>query len=264
MRRLRVPPVLSGPRSPSIAITRLSRSLGPRTRHTARRVADAVLAPAVGSVNGGRRPGAVAITFDDGPDPETTTPILAALDVAGARCTYFLLVAQAERYPGLVHDIRDAGHEIALHGIDHTPLPRLGHRGALRTLVEARRRLEEVAEVPVRYYRPPYGAQSPASWLAARRAGLQVVVWSADAADWEEGSAQDVAGRALARLADRGVLLLHERLEPGPDGEPVATTFDRAAMTGAVLAGVAAEGLRPVTVGDLTAAGARRTAWFRG
>jgi peptidoglycan/xylan/chitin deacetylase (PgdA/CDA1 family) len=248
----------------SSSLTRLSRSLGPRARRAARTLADAVLAPVVGSVNGGRRSGLVAITFDDGPDPGTTAPILSALEGAAARCTYFLLVGQAERHPGLVRDIRDAGHEIALHGIDHTPLPRLGHRAALRTLVDARRRLEDVAGTTVRYYRPPYGAQTLPSWLAARRAGLQVVVWSADAADWEDGTVDDVAGRGLARLTDRGVLLLHERLEPGPDGEPVTTTFDRAALTSAVLAGVAARGLRPVPVGELTAHGARRTAWFRG
>ncbi|WP_136518716.1 polysaccharide deacetylase family protein [Cellulomonas telluris] len=243
--------------------TRLRRSAGPRTRRALRRTADALLAPAFGSVRGGRPSGQVAVTFDDGPDPVTTPAILQVLEEAGARCTYFLLVPQAEQHPDLVARIRDAGHEIALHGLDHTPLPRLPHATAVRTLREARHRLEAVAGTPVRLYRPPYGAQSPSSLLAARRAGLDVVVWSADAADWEERPSADVASLGLARLADGGILLLHERLEPGPDGTAVVTSFDRAAMTRDVLTGLHAAGLRAVRVDELTRAGAVRTAWFR-
>lgn len=236
--------------------------LGPRARRAARRAADTVLRP-VGSVNGGRDARSVAVTFDDGPDPDVTPQLLRVLSEHGARCTFFLLVVQAERFPELVRAIADAGHEIALHGMDHRPLPRLGHRGALRYLRDARRRLEEVAGRPVRWYRPPYGLQSLASWAATRRAGLDVVVWSADAADWEDDPVGTVLGRAVAALTPGGVLLLHERLEPGPDGEPVHTRFDRAALVDLLLREVDERGLTAVTVGELSPRGLRRTAWFR-
>jgi peptidoglycan/xylan/chitin deacetylase (PgdA/CDA1 family) len=239
-------------------------SLGPRWRRVARATADALLGRAVGSIGGARRPTRqVAVTFDDGPDPDVTPLLLDELRRHDTRCTFFLLVPQAERHPELVRAIVQDGHEIALHGLDHRPLPSLTHRDATRTLTEARARLERVAGLPVRFYRPPYGSQSLGSWAAVRRAGLEVVVWSADAADWEDRSARDVAATGTRRLQPGGILLLHERLEPGPDGSPVVTSFDRIEMTRLVLDGVAAAGGAAVTVGELVAPGARRTAWFR-
>ncbi|MBU4215679.1 MAG: polysaccharide deacetylase family protein [Actinobacteria bacterium] len=237
------------------------RLLGPGARRWARSAADAVLAP-ISSLNGGRTPGEVAVTFDDGPDPTVTPALLALLARRQVTCTFFLLVDQAEQHPDLVHAIAAAGHEIALHGLDHRPLPPLGHRGALRYLRDARRRLEAVAGQSVRWYRPPYGKQSPASWAAARRAGLDVTVWSADAGDWEDVQAADVAALAHERLADGGILLLHERVEPGPAGEPVETHFDRVEVVDLVLNDLRDRGLRPVTVGTL-ARRPHRTAWFR-
>ncbi|WP_448631440.1 polysaccharide deacetylase family protein [Cellulomonas soli] len=185
-------------------------------RTAARRTADAVLGPVLGSVAGGRRTDHVAITFDDGPEPGTTPGLLALLARRGVHCTFFLLVRQAEEHPELVRAIGDGGHEIALHGIDHRPLTSLRHGDAVRMLHEARARLEAVAGRPVTRYRPPYGKQTPASWLAARRAGLEVVVWSADADDWVDRPATQVAAIAAENLRGGGVLLLHERVEPGP------------------------------------------------
>lgn len=235
--------------------------LGPRTRRALRRGADVVLRP-VGSINGGRDPGQIALTFDDGPDEQVTPALLTVLAHHGARATFFMLVDQAERRPDLVRTVREAGHEIALHGLDHRPLPRLGHRAAVAYLRDARRRLEAAAGAPVLWYRPPYGLQSPGSWAAVRRAGLEVVVWSAEAADWEDDPLTVVLARAVAGLTPGAVLLLHERLEPGPEGEPVHTGFDRAALVDLLLTEADERGLTAVTVADLSRGGPRRTAWF--
>lgn len=242
----------------------IARASMPRwVRTGARRAADATLAPLVGSVRGGRATDRVAVTFDDGPDPDVTPALLDLLDELGVRCTFFLLVPQAERYPALVRRAVDAGHELALHGLDHRPLTSLRHGEAVDTLRAARRRLESVAGTQVGRYRPPYGKQSLTSWFAAHRAGLEVVVWSADAADWVDQTPDEVAATAARRLAPGGILLLHERIEPGPGGEPVSTSFDRVAVARTVLTDLRARGLEPGSVDELVrAAGPRRTAWF--
>jgi len=232
-------------------------------RRAARRTVDAVVGPVAGSLAGGRTAHAVAVTYDDGPEPTVTPHLLDVLDEHGARCTFFVLVPLAEEHPDLVLDAIARGHEIALHGLDHTPLTDWSHRAAVATLRTARARLEQVTGTPVTRYRPPYGKQTPATWLAARRAGLEVVVWTCDAADWVDATEHEVAQRGLARLSPGGVLLLHERIEPGPRGEPVSTSFDRVTVARLVLAELAARGLEARTVDALVAeAGPRRTAWF--
>jgi len=232
-------------------------------RRGARRTVDTVVGPVAGSLAGGRSTRAVAVTYDDGPEPTVTPHLLDVLDEHGARCTFFVLVPLAEQHPALIREALARGHEVALHGLDHSPLTDQSHRQAVATLREARARLEQVTATPVTRYRPPYGKQSPATWLAARRAGLEVVVWTCDAADWVDAPAPEVAARGLARLAPGGVLLLHERIEPGPRGEPVSTSFDRVAVARLVLGELAARGLEARTVDALVAeAGPRRTAWF--
>ena len=231
-------------------------------RRRIRRFVDAVAAP-LGSWREATDGTVVAVTFDDGPDPRVTPALLDVLDAHAVHSTFFLLVDQAERHPEMARAIAARGHEVGLHGLDHRPLPPLGGRQAHAYLLDARRRLEAIAGRPVRWYRPPYGRQTPATWFAARRAGLDVVVWSADAADWLDDEQAVVTRRALDGLHPGGILLLHERVEPGPDGEPVHTGFDRPALVDAVLSDAAARGLSAVTVGDLVRRGGRRSLWWR-
>lgn len=236
--------------------------LGPDARRRVRRALDPMTAP-LGSWRSSTDPAIVALTFDDGPDPDVTPRLLDVLDAHGARSTFFLLVGQAEQHPDLVRAIGVRGHEIALHGFDHRPLTSLPTRSVAGQLATARRRLEAVAERPVHWYRPPYGKITPGRWLAARRAGLDVVIWSADAADWEDDGLPAVTARATAAARPGAIVLLHERVEPGPAGEPVTTSFDRPALVDALLSDVAARGLTAVTVGVLVERGGRRSLWWR-
>ena len=238
--------------------------LGPRGRRQARAAIDAIAAPFVGSIRATRATGRVAITFDDGPDAEVTPRLLETLAALEARCTFFLLAKQARAHPDLARDLREAGHEIALHGDDHRRLTELDHRSAVLYLRAARQELAGLTGSDVRYYRPPYGSQSVASYLAARRAGLEVVVWSADAADWTDRPVGQVARDGLDGLAGGGILLLHERLEPDPRNGAPTTTFDRTDLARRVIEGARERGWEPGTVGELVRTdGARRTAWFR-
>ena len=243
--------------------------LGPGPRRVLRRLADLALAPAFGSWNAGRASGSVALTFDDGPDPDVTPALIDRLAELDVRATFFLLTLRAERFPDLVARLTDAGHEIALHGLDHRRITGMPARQARGYLDDARRRLEQVVGRAVTMYRPPYGSQSMASLVAARRAGLQVVVWNGDAQDWEDRPAPLVVRAAVDACKPGGILLFHERLEPDPShSDPVraapVTTFDRVAVISDVIDAVRSRGLLPCAVGDLAArAPMVRTAWFR-
>jgi peptidoglycan/xylan/chitin deacetylase (PgdA/CDA1 family) len=238
--------------------------LSARTRARVRRVVDLGAARLLGSIRAARAEDAVAITLDDGPDPHVTPRLLEVLAARGAHATFFVLLDRAATYPSLIRRMVADGHQVALHGPDHRRLTTLPPRAVAARLRTAREQLEQLTGSPVRWFRPPFGAQSLRTYLAARSAGLRVVVWSADARDWVQRSPESVAADALAGLHPGAILLFHETLAPDPDRPSAVTSFDRVAACALVLDGVAARGWRAVTVGELLASAAPvRTAWFR-
>lgn len=242
----------------------LAARLSPQARRTVRRLTDRALAP-IGSLRGvrtGER--IIALTYDDGPDPEHTPAVLDALAEVGARATFFQLVGRAERHRDLVRRVVEAGHEVALHGIDHTRLTSLPAVRVAGLLREGRERLEAVTGQQVRFFRPAYGSQTLRTLLAARRAGLYPVVWGASADDWREGTPVEVVRRVLPRVGPGEIVLLHDGFEK-PDGDPLpAPTFDRGETTRILLGALADAGYATATVGRLLhTAPAWRTAWFR-
>ena len=242
----------------------LRERIPPERRAQVRRWVDLAGARALGSVNGSLSAREVAVTLDDGPDPDVTPRVLDVLAERGAAATFFVLVSQARRHPDLVRRAVAEGQEVALHGIDHRRITRGSHAQAVAYLRAAREELEDLAGVEVRLFRPPFGAQSVSTWLAARRAGLTVVAWTCDGDDWVDRDVALVAETSMARLEPGGILLLHERLEPDPERDAPTTGFDRARLVDLVLDAVTARGWRAVTVGRLISdAPARRTLWLR-
>jgi peptidoglycan/xylan/chitin deacetylase (PgdA/CDA1 family) len=98
-----------------------------------------------------------------------------------------------------------------VHGWDHRATPLVPAGRLAEQLRRARDTVEEVAERPVRWYRPPYGALSPGTFRAAGAAGLQTVLWSAWGRDWEARATSLRVHRTLHRtLAPGGTVLLHD------------------------------------------------------
>jgi peptidoglycan/xylan/chitin deacetylase (PgdA/CDA1 family) len=196
----------------------------------------------------------VALTYDDGPDP-TQTPAL--LDVLGERqvsATFFVLVEQAEAHPEVVRRMVREGHEVALHGIDHTALTTVSGAEAARRIRSGKQRIEALTGRPIRYFRPAFGDLSVTACLAARRTGMDVVIWSAWAQDWIDASAQEVADRAVRALHPGAIVLLHDTtgLRDPADPRP-RPTFSRADVARRILAGAGEAGYQTVGLTDLLA-----------
>src|SRR5689334_24564957 len=109
-----------------------------------------------------------------------------------------------------MNQVVDAGHEIALHGVDHVRLTTLPSHEVRNRLRSGRERLEDAVQREVRWFRPPYGAQTPLTWWAARRIGLQPVVWNCAAYDWQDVPPTAIAERVLAGVSSGAVVLLHD------------------------------------------------------
>ncbi len=196
-----------------------------------------------------------SLTYDDGPDPRSTPGVLDTLARHGARATFFVLSGPARRHPALVRRILDEGHELALHGRDHRSLLTMSDREAVATVRDARAEVEDVAGLPVRLYRPPYGEHTMGQARGVRRLGLELTIWSGRAFDWVDDAPQAVADRAVAAVFPGAVLLLHdtradpETLRPGER----LPAFDRGDVLERILAATRADGYAEATTGELLA-----------
>src|SRR5690606_21873282 len=128
--------------------------------------------------------GQVALTFDDGPHPETTRAVLEALSGTAHRATFFVLGDKARRHPDVVREIHEAGHSLGVHGDFHDRLHSFRHPTRVRRELEAARAsVERATGVRPRIFRPPLGHTTPLTVFGARRAGMTIVGWSARAYD---------------------------------------------------------------------------------
>ncbi|MFO7181124.1 MAG: polysaccharide deacetylase family protein [Pseudomonadota bacterium] len=157
----------------------------------------------------------VALTFDDGPHPETTRAVLAALAPTAHRATFFVLGEKARRHPDVVREIHEAGHTLGVHGDFHDRLHSFRAPGRVRREIEAARAsVERAAGVRPRLFRPPLGHTTPLTVSGARRAGMAIVGWSARAYDGLRSSRpEDVIQRLRPGLTDGAIVLLHDAAE---------------------------------------------------
>ena len=202
-------------------------------------------------------PGRAVLTFDDGPDPETTPRLLDALAEHGATATFFVLADPVRAHPEVLRRVVREGHHVALHGLDHRRLPQLGSRAALAWLRESRSLVEQAIERPVTHFRPPHGAQSPRTWSMARALGLRVVLWDGTTWDWREATPEERVAKALESARPGSILLAHDGAHHEPGTPEPARDVDKVTLLHDVVAAYGVRGLRFVSLEDALADGAR-------
>jgi peptidoglycan/xylan/chitin deacetylase (PgdA/CDA1 family) len=148
------------------------------------------------------RPGELALTFDDGPNPAFTPQLLDLLATHNLRASFFLVGSDAAREPALVREIAAAGHLIGGHSFHHIHLALASAVRVREQLLRCKETLEQITGLPVRYFRPPYGARRPYVLRTAREMGMLPVLWNAMTSDWSETS-PDAITRRLAGKIDR-------------------------------------------------------------
>lgn len=163
------------------------------------------------SLSGLGAPGHVAVTFDDGPQPESTPAFLEALDRLGWKVTFFMLGSMVDRSPGLAAEVAAAGHEIAVHGYAHRSQLFRTPAAIAADLQRAVDAIAAATDRPLHWFRPPYGTLSAGGVLAARRQGLRTVLWSTWGRDWREEATPDTVVADVNRhLGPGATVLLHD------------------------------------------------------
>lgn len=209
----------------------------------------------------------VVLTFDDGPEPGGTDRVLPVLAEAGATATFFVLMTRVRKHPGLLREVVAAGHEIALHGVDHRALPTLAPGEVARRARGGKAELEDVVGREVRWFRPPYGRQRLSDWCAVRSAGMLPVLWGPTTWDWKDVTAAERIAKSLQGVRAGSIVLAHDGFAGEEDGacDGPPPVLDRGKLIAGVLEGYASRGLVARSVGEALARGALvRETWFPG
>ncbi len=181
------------------------------------------------------RPGELALTFDDGPNAIWTPRLLDVLAKHEVRATFFMLGGRAEAAPNLVRRIAAAGHVIGNHSWSHPNMARTRAGRVREELERTNKTLKQITGAPVKFFRPPYGARRPAVFRIASEMGLKLVLWNAMTSDWEDPSADRIAGQLaerIDRLRRRGHatnIVLHDggHRDPAADRAPSVAAAER-------------------------------------
>ncbi len=189
----------------------------------------------------------VALTLDDGPDPEVTPAVLDLLDAHRARATFFCIGQRAAAHPRLCREIVARGHAIENHSHRHSHrFALLGPRAIARELGQAQDMLAQITGRAPGFFRAPAGLRNPFLDPELQRLGLQLVSWTRRGFDTVRRDPAQVLARLTRTLRAGDIVLLH-------DGNAARTCSRRPVVLEvlpALLQHFEQAGLHPVTLAD--------------
>jgi peptidoglycan/xylan/chitin deacetylase (PgdA/CDA1 family) len=196
---------------------------------------------------------AIALTIDDGPDPEVTPRVLELLAARRVRATFFCVGGQLRAHPALARELVAQGHSIENHTQNHPyHFSFFGPRAMTGEIAAAQDTIGGLAGRAPRFFRAPAGLRNPFLQPVLGSLGLRLASWTRRGFDTVERDPVRVQGRLLRGLAARDILLLHDhRAARTAAGTPVILE-----VLPRLLDAVAAAGLATVTLDEAVPEGA--------
>jgi peptidoglycan-N-acetylglucosamine deacetylase len=195
-----------------------------------------------------RQPRAVALTFDDGPDVQSTPRVLDILAEKRVAATFFVVGQRATSHPDLLRRAHKMGHVIGNHSHTHSLLFHFCHGSGLRREIGAcNRAIRAAIGLEPRLFRAPQGLKTPALGDVLSELGMTPIGWQTRGMDYVIRDPERIARRIIRGAADGAVLLLH-------DGGGLQGSTDRTATIVAlplVIDGLRSRGFTFLTVDQL-------------
>jgi peptidoglycan-N-acetylglucosamine deacetylase len=165
----------------------------------------------------------VAITIDDGPDPEVTPRVLAQLESFGAHASFFCVGELVERHPEVARSIVAAGHTIENHTQRHRhTFSLLGPRALAAEIGDAQSNIERATGSQPQFFRAPAGLRNPFLDPVLCRLDLRLATWTHRGFDTVSRDADVVHRRLVGNLCPGDILLLHDgHAARGAGGTPI-------------------------------------------
>lgn len=156
----------------------------------------------------------IAITFDDGPNPDYTPKVLQLLSDYNAKASFFCIGKHVKKYPELLRQIHAEGHDIGNHSYTHsTTIDFKSTEGWLGELKKTDQAIFKVTGVKSMLFRPPYGVTTPHLANAIKVTGHQVIGWNIRPFDTALGNRNLILKRVLNQVKPGAIVLLHDKHE---------------------------------------------------
>lgn len=154
---------------------------------------------------------AIALTFDDGPDPEYTPAVLSLLAALEVKATFFVIGRNVAKFPDLVRRIADEGHALGGHTFDHREIVALSPEELESELETCRRAIQDAAKIDTHWFRPPRGRMNLTSMRRVAALGYHTVHWTRTYSDYQVDGTEALARRMNEQAArPRDIVLLHD------------------------------------------------------
>lgn len=152
----------------------------------------------------------IALTFDDGPNPEHTNRILSVLKENYSHATFFVVGTNAEKYPEVLRAISSSGSEIGNHTYSHANLTDVDSANVEEEIDKVNRAVKKATGEGATVIRPPYGAYNEE---VLNQLQQPVVLWDLDTEDWDSRNAQMIVEHIIDNVDDGDIILMHDIYE---------------------------------------------------
>lgn len=152
----------------------------------------------------------LCLTFDDGPDERYTNKLLDLLMVYNVKVTFFTVAKFSEENPDIIKRMEEEGHTIGLHSLEHK-------NGLIKSPFYTNKDFEGSIEtmkklnVPVKFFRPPWGHLNLQTLSNLKKYNLRLVLWDVIIGDWKANiTVDEIAKRLLEESKDKSIICLHD------------------------------------------------------
>ena len=153
----------------------------------------------------------VALTFDDGPEPENTEKLLSVLAKYQAKATFFCIGKKVKNQAEILNKIIAEGHEIGNHSYSHSNLIDLKNtQQLLSDFTKANEEIFKVTGKTPQFFRPPFGVTTPSLGKACRQLNFKVIGWNVRSLDTKIQDKEKIVARVIQKIKPGSIILLHD------------------------------------------------------
>ncbi|MBW4576534.1 MAG: polysaccharide deacetylase family protein [Aphanothece sp. CMT-3BRIN-NPC111] len=152
---------------------------------------------------------AIALTFDDGPEPPYTQQVLEILKKNNIKATFFVIGQNLKAYPQLGQKIVADGHALANHTWSHT-YRHFSPSGAANEIEKTTALIYKTTGVKTSIFRPPGGYLNNGPAGYAKQHKYFIAMWSADSSDWKRPSVATLVNNVVRQAQPGGMALMHD------------------------------------------------------